>query len=267
MFFSMNITFVVVCCITTVPPTIYAADRVGVPRLYTIPFALCGALTFWFMCMPAFGILPIFVELSANMSTYACTLAKEISDSNPDQLSVPQIFRHCLRFSRILKKTSELFSAFLLILTFVLLFGTITSAYRGVSIFFVDITKWEWHVLFAVTGFTIYASLSAFALYTVTSVAQSVIDSNQSLIEAVTNISDINGSNVTHIIEIEDNRKCTFYLGRDQVLSHLKSFKGYDAMGFFVMKKSMLTGIFANFVTYFIILMQFRVTEVTSNKS
>ena len=54
----------------------------------------------------------------------------------------------------------------------------------------------------------------------------------------------------------------------DRIFEHFKfqSFKGYDAAGFFKLGKPLLVGIFANFITYLIVLIQFNSSTTTNEK-
>ena len=60
--------------------------------------------------------------------------------------------------------------------------------------------------------------------------------------------------NLGHDTMIVDQQKQTM------LLYAIDSFNGYPAFGFFYVKKDLLTSVFANFVTYLIILIQFRST-------
>ncbi len=48
---------------------------------------------------------------------------------------------------------------------------------------------------------------------------------------------------------------------RKMILTEMASFEGYPAFGIFNIKNSLLTDVVANFITYFIILVQFRMIE------
>ena len=48
------------------------------------------------------------------------------------------------------------------------------------------------------------------------------------------------------------------------LLNNLSQFQGFHGMGYFNLGKPLLTGMLANFATYLIILIQFKVTELTS---
>ena len=47
----------------------------------------------------------------------------------------------------------------------------------------------------------------------------------------------------------------------EAVITLLDEFKGFDAKGYFTLNHSLLTGMTANFVTYLVILVQFKQSE------
>lgn len=47
------------------------------------------------------------------------------------------------------------------------------------------------------------------------------------------------------------------------MIENLKDYNGYDGLGYFNLGRPLLTGIMANFATYFIVLVQFKLTEMT----
>ena len=51
----------------------------------------------------------------------------------------------------------------------------------------------------------------------------------------------------------------------EAVISLLEEFKGFNAKGFFTLNHSLLTGMTANFVTYLVILVQFKQSESSGN--
>jgi predicted ATP-grasp superfamily ATP-dependent carboligase len=55
--------------------------------------------------------------------------------------------------------------------------------------------------------------------------------------------------------------KCLDSEAKKQAFHYLKSFTGISAMGFFHLKKSLLSSIAVNFITYLIILMQFKMSD------
>ena len=52
--------------------------------------------------------------------------------------------------------------------------------------------------------------------------------------------------------------------GRNLLSKLFDEFQGFDGYGYFHLTKSLLTTTLANFVTYLIVLLQFRISEVSS---
>ena len=50
---------------------------------------------------------------------------------------------------------------------------------------------------------------------------------------------------------------------KHMIIENLKEYKGYDGLGYFNLGRPLLTAIMANFATYFIVLVQFKLTEMT----
>ena len=73
------------------------------------------------------------------------------------------------------------------------------------------------------------------------------------------------------VIDILDDDRIVFISGKSMraihgkkiILLEIEDFKGFDCNGFFILGKPLLTSILANFVTYLIILIQFKITETT----
>ncbi len=55
-----------------------------------------------------------------------------------------------------------------------------------------------------------------------------------------------------------------FSEAKNQIVHHLTTFNGFSAESYFTVNKELLTAILSNFVTYLIILLQFRVGENSS---
>ena len=58
-----------------------------------------------------------------------------------------------------------------------------------------------------------------------------------------------------------------FQTGKSEaVIALLDEFKGFDAKGYFTLNHSLLTGMTANFVTYLVILVQFKQSEYDESR-
>ena len=52
---------------------------------------------------------------------------------------------------------------------------------------------------------------------------------------------------------------------KNSLYLQLDAFKGFNAKNYFIVNNSLITGMIANFVTYVIILVQFKITEISSD--
>ena len=81
-------------------------------------------------------------------------------------------------------------------------------------------------------------------------------------------VSVLLAADVLHHLPIQENQKVILgseihsaIHARDFVARKLEAFKGFDGSGFFTLNKEFLSGVAANFLTYLIVLVQFKVGE------
>ena len=86
------------------------------------------------------------------------------------------------------------------------------------------------------------------------SFSQSLASKIEELKNAFSNIKFCKDMNETQFID----EKHSLYL-------QLDGFKGYNGENYFTVNYSMITGMIANFVTYLIVLIQFKITEISSD--
>ena len=75
-------------------------------------------------------------------------------------------------------------------------------------------------------------------------------------------------ANILYHLPIQENQKVILedeihpaIHARDFVARKLEAFKGFDGSGFFTLNREFLSGVAANFLTYLIVLVQFKVGE------
>ena len=67
------------------------------------------------------------------------------------------------------------------------------------------------------------------------------------------------------IVAWNDNYE-SLIIAKDEVIDNLEDFQGFDANGYFTLGKSFFSSIVSNFLTYLIILIQLKLTLITSFK-
>jgi len=70
--------------------------------------------------------------------------------------------------------------------------------------------------------------------------------------------------NEYHQVCIIDGKVTNIEHAKNRIISGLDAFQGFHGDGYFILGKELLTSIVANFVTYLIILVQFKVSEMST---
>ena len=253
--------FLLISFTSVLPLTFTAADKYNISYLYPAIFGICMVIHSIYVLTPVFPALLIFGEIGAHVCSWISALTEHIRNKrNRDGETISTLFMDCKKLAAVLDKTSDLFTHQTFALVTIVVLGLVSDAYRVIA-FFIDFHRFDLWISLMIFGFILYIVFLTMKLFYLTHIVQKIDDQNKDLIAAISDVNDNADPDMTIVFEGE---KCSFGLARDQVLHHLKSFEGFSALGFFYLRKSLISSIFANFVTYLIILVQFKVTEVTS---
>ncbi len=232
---------------------------------YTHPlmFGLAMMIHASYVNLPVYPAFIVFGEIGAHLCSWASSLRDQINQAGViDNAKISRIFIDSRKLAAVLHRTSDLFAYHSFFMMSVMVLAEISSTYRIIA-FFIDSPEFNAWLVFMIAGFVLYSTCMAIGMYFMTHIVQQVEDENKLLIAAISNITDEANPNM----KIQcDQGTCSFNLARNQVLHCLKGFEGFSALDFFYLKKSLISSIFANFVTYLIIMLQFKVTEITSSK-
>ena len=148
------------------------------------------------------------------------------------------IIKDCLRFlSEGLNQANSAFSPLLFWILTIALTTMTLSAYFAISF------------LFELRGSESFISKIGTLLGS-TSIISTVIFINFMSHEVSKNLQKLK----YYIYELKSDRK-------DQIIEMINSFQGFDACGFFILGKPLLTSIVASFTTFIIVLIQFKMAE------
>ena len=106
-------------------------------------------------------------------------------------------------------------------------------------------------------GFFAYGMLLCDVIFNSNIASQRVVDELEGLKQKLV---DLTIDNPDTMIALEDQMYSLSY-ARQKVLHDLGKFQGYTGGGYFTLGKSLLSTLISNFVTYLIILIQFRLSE------
>ena len=110
---------------------------------------------------------------------------------------------------------------------------------------------WNRQQLILSLDFWIYACQQSYMLYEFCIRSQNIVEEHETLLEALE-------SNHTYLYQLEEPFM-------KKMIKRLDKFTGFTAMNYFSLNKSLLTSIIANFLTYFIVLIQFGISASPSD--
>ena len=134
------------------------------------------------------------------------------------------------------------------------LLGLIFVSYRCLSYVLGSYAVTMWEIRIMASSYFIFVLIYIMTVWYLSSFSQSLVSKIEELRNAFSNIKFCKDMNETQFIDT----KHSLYL-------QLDGFKGYNGENYFTVNYSMNTGLIANFVTYLIVLIQFKITENSSD--
>ena len=134
------------------------------------------------------------------------------------------------------------------------LVGLIFVSYRCLSYVLGSYAVTMWEIRIMAYSYFIFVLIYIMTVWYLSSFSQSLVSKIEELRNAFSNIKFCKDMNETQFID----EKHSLYL-------QLDGFKGYNGENYFTVNNSMISGMIANFVTYLIVLIQFKITETSSN--
>ena len=218
----------------------------GIDLLSIFIFSTLVMITMIIQNSPILGFLILFSEACYQLHICISMLIKKILKSklqlHDDQKTIEdytRLLKNCL------KKTNETFSTLLFWITISYLIAMIFTAYFAISFFF--------HTSGGILTASKVARISSFVFSTISmiSILGFINFLSQEITEHLHELKDC-------ILELDGNEKW-----RIITIQRIDSFNGFDACGFFTLGRPLLTSIVANFTTFLIVLIQFKLGENT----
>ena len=214
----------------------------------------------FFQSSPLIILLILLGELAGNLCIWSEILVHILKEK--DIAKILKIHLHeCSQFYDGLKMTSQLFSQQLGIYSALFLGNLIIFVYRFLA-FFLGNYEFNISLSFVTIGFGAIILLIIYYMMFAILVSQYVVDDVQNLVEVLQHL-PIKDNQMACI----DNELHSAIYVRELLTKKLESFNGFDAGGLFKLNKSILSGITANFITYVIVLIQFKTSENTLGNS
>ena len=195
-----------------------------------------------------------FFNVTVKLNKWALQMKKELSGP-----LTPQSLRNCLNFKNALSISVEMFADHIFYSTIICLIFFITWLFRILS-YFMSIEDFMIPVIFFVIGLIFFLLCTA-SLITGSNLTSQVVQDNVHELAKKIRYSDFEFQDSQGKILVNDQfMKIDVF--KTYVIDELEEFKGFHGCGYFYLGKSHLTSLFANIVTYIIILIQFKVSEL-----
>ena len=183
-----------------------------------------------------------------------CVCIKE--DISLNRKDITFIFQNTKHFITSLNDITELFSYFLFWILVISVIGLIFATYRSIA-FILGNYLMTWEYVFMTISFFIYFINYSMLIWYLCSFSQYLTSKVQDL---KISILDLNFSREQHSIS-QNMNETEFMIERQSIFLRLDQFNGFHAEDFFIVNNSFITGMIANFITYVILLIQFKFNE------
>ena len=258
----LNIMMVGAAVSTSLGSFAIGADHIEMPLFLQIIMCVVLIPIVYGQYSPVFTFLLIYAEISACIKAWAIGLREGLC--KPSSASVEEFLIDGSQFIIALKKIRNLFSKHLFYMTTLFLFGVITTSYRFIA-FFICIGCYNNHYAFSffVVGYFGFMVILSLIIVFFAQISHEVNKCVKELLDEVILIDIKHCKNEDVIIPITDTRlqKMSPITAKGHIVYQLKTFKGFHAGEYFDFSKPTLVSILSSFITYMIILLQFRVGE------
>ncbi len=210
---------------------------------------------------PVVAFYVLYGELAASLTSWCQHLIQRvrmIQSQRPSPGTTAKVVDECYDFLSALSMTGNLVSGPLFAMTGYFMSSLIIGSYRAIAFFIgQQCYGMDWVFWLQVTGFVGacfgYVWCQRFLVFTSETVLKEVLELTDAMVPLNVTHDDPTSVLVKNTLPLESAKL--------QVLHQLKSFDGFSAHGYFSMNKSSLSSMLTNYVTYLIILLQFRVGE------
>ena len=234
--------YIILVTIASILVTIGSAYEFN-PELswYEVLLWLITSIFMLYLQCPVAALTAVIIEVSSALKSWINCLKHE------DKIS----FRDCLKLNQALKMATDLFS-------WALFFITIDSIILFVLFSYKTLSSFKDSNMYVVPlGFFAYGMLLCDVIFNTNIASQRVVDELEGLKQKIV---DLTIDDPETMIALED-QMYSFSYARQKVLHDLGKFQGYTGGGYFTLGKSLLSTLISNFVTYLIILIQFKLSE------
>ena len=231
-------------------------------KISTLNLVFSMFLGLFHMCIimsPVVLFLLIYGEITAQLIVWCVSIKDDVSINSTTCLLTH--IRRTKNFIEALRNISNLFSYFLFWILVESLSGLTFGTYRSISFVLGNYSK-DWQFLcMSITFFVMSLSFVQMIWY-LCSFSQLLATKIHELKYSIMDLSITMEDQLVHQIN-----ETTISSEKESVYLQLNDFKGFNAEDFFTVNNSLITGMTSHFVTFLIILIEFKFTEMSLNKN
>ena len=136
----------------------------------------------------------------------------------------------------------------------------VLAFFTTITLFFNDQTFFEdWRYITMIAGFMGLSIVGQGITAFMPEITHKLVVQTENLVDKLESLSD--DFEDEEMIQFKEGKLCRFEKAKQHICKKLKAFEGFCANNFFVIRRPLLTAITANIVTYFIVLLQFKISE------
>ena len=163
------------------------------------------------------------------------------------------------QFLKALRDISEIFSYFIFWILVLSLIGLLLATYRSIA-FILGSYLITWESVFMSMSYFIYFQAYVVMIWYLCHVSQTLAAKIQELKIVLLNLSI---KKAKKMVTKEDITEIDLVDQDKSIHLQLQEFRGYNAEDFFVVNHSLITGMISNYVTYTILLIRFKLMEMS----
>ena len=218
------------------------------------PFTLGFLLSLIWTLAPISAFHIYFLEIALLLNSWIWTFQEKLKY----ETNLTAILQECKKIHMGLQMFTSSISKLIFILFVMILIFAVTEAYLIIA-FFISQDEFTLANTFIMMGYGLFGVLYLSFAYNYCNFSQSIKDSVDDIKNTILDIE----INEYHQVCVVDGKVSNIEHAKKRLISGLDAFKGFHGNGYFTLGKELLTSIVANFVTYLIILVQFKVSEMS----
>ena len=235
-------------------------DLLDISTLLAILIGASNGLQMLWMFSSILAFHFIFLELHLKIKSWIISLTQKL------QLYPKLHLEECEAMLTRLQMFTNAISNMIFWLCSFLLLLSIIEAYLTIS-YLLSPIEFNGATLLLMIGFGFFGVLFIYLTYSYCIFSQTIKDSADEIKDIISRSSI--GDEDTYVLDgkILRSIQSEIKMQKKRIVMGLEQFQGYHGNGYFTLDKSLLTSVVANFITYLIILIQFKITEISSSSS